>query len=212
MANLQPRGIDYEILESTCTFTGISGQPDPSAGSTYMPCGLDGLGLAYWYTNLMGSSGSLCPALLANDTLVRLKGTIVGDCFPDHSGILGLQLVPDRWFFFRIFLSDSGHWLLPFDRFDCKPFDTQRHLQHLFLKQMRRMTVGAGNHSALDRRTPALTLSASSDHAPGDALFGSGCSEPKPELKLRVSKPEIQTQSATRREMRHAKRDRRMLS
>ena len=70
----------------------------------------------------MGGTGPGCPTLLANKSLVALSAASVTDAFEDHGGILALQLVPKQHFFFRIWFSDSGHYLLPFDKFEKKQF------------------------------------------------------------------------------------------
>ena len=119
-ANLWPLGIHYEVEYSPNSFAGISGNGEQSAGRIDMPIGLEGVGLAYWSTDLIGGDGSACPALLANKSLVALQAASVTDVFDDHGGILALQSVPKRHFFFRIRLSDSGHYFLPFDKFDAK--------------------------------------------------------------------------------------------
>ena len=112
------RYIYFEVGYSQNSFAGIDGQGEPSSGCIHMPIGLEGVGLAYWQTDLMGGIRSQCPALLANRSLIALQATIAVDCFESHGGIIALELSPKQHLFFRIWLSDSGHYILPFDKFD----------------------------------------------------------------------------------------------
>ena len=99
---LRPRGIYYSVEYSPNSFAGISGGGEQSSGRIHMPIGLDGVGLAYWLTDLIGGNGSCCPALLANKSLVALKAASVIDVFEHHCGILALELVPRQHFFFTV--------------------------------------------------------------------------------------------------------------
>ena len=71
----------------------------------------------------MGGTGSGCPALLANKSLVALAAASVTDVFEDHDGVLALKLTPQQHFFFWNWFSDSGKYLLPFDKFDKSLFE-----------------------------------------------------------------------------------------
>ena len=99
---LWPRGITYKVKYPPNNFTGINGEGERSSGRVDMPIGLEGIGLAYWTTDLMGGTGSGCPALLANKSLVALAAASVTDVFEDHGGILASQLMSQQHFFFRI--------------------------------------------------------------------------------------------------------------
>ena len=101
VANLRPRGIGYKISKTNNRYTGISGCADTASGRVDMPIGLEGVGLAFWKTDLLGGTGSLCPALLANSSLLALKAASVTDVSPKHGGIISLDLQPGRTCFFQ---------------------------------------------------------------------------------------------------------------
>ena len=73
----------------------------------------------------------MCPALLANRSLIALQATIAVDVFENHGGIIALKLLPKQHLFFRIWLSDSGRCILRFDKFDKQNSKhTQKELCH----------------------------------------------------------------------------------
>ena len=78
-----------------------------------------GIGLLYWRTDLIGGDrGSICPVSLANNTLVKYKASLVTGVFPNEGGILAVDLLSDRTYFFCTWLADSGHYILPFNCFE----------------------------------------------------------------------------------------------
>ncbi|CAK8989748.1 1-alkyl-2-acetylglycerophosphocholine esterase [Durusdinium trenchii] len=70
---------------------------------------------------VIGGAGSLCPALVGNPTLRRLGASILTDWFENGDGMLVLNTKDamdaevNHVKFFRILLTDSGHYILPCD-------------------------------------------------------------------------------------------------
>ena len=147
--NLDPRGLRYTIRPSLASFVGISGVSESGLGILEMPCGLEGYGLIYWSADLMGNTGSICPALLANNTLLKLRAASVADVLENGAGIVSLEFCPGISTLFVIYLADSGHYLLPYDKFESKPAYSQEQLRKIFSARM---------HQIADAQRPQTSL------------------------------------------------------
>ncbi len=116
---LTPQGYSIRIYPTEATFTGVDGITKPGLGRCVLPLLLTGSVDVTWTTNLLGDEGSTCPCLLANDTILFYNGTVYTNILPNKDGILSLVLQKPNGrqasFFFRLLLTDSGHYILPID-------------------------------------------------------------------------------------------------
>ena len=82
-----------------------------------MPINLIGGHKLLWTTDLKGGTGDECPMLFANETFVAHRASLFHNISPHNNGVLVFE-VPDvfqtRTLFFRMFYTDSGHYVLPF--------------------------------------------------------------------------------------------------
>jgi hypothetical protein len=116
-----------------------------------MPLILPGNTTVTWTTDLFGNEGSTCPCLLANDTLVDLQSSLFSDILPHRDGILTLNVTDDHGqlqsFFYRLHLTDSGHYLLPTKRMGHRDFKKEqqqlRRAIRLRMQQLLRMPTTA---------------------------------------------------------------------
>ena len=104
--------------EKNSSVTGISGSSDTTLGEVMVPLPmLRGLEDACYTADVIGGSGSLCPALIGNPSLVKMKATIATAWFDNRDGLLIIPKIkaPGEHHTLRLLLTDSGHYLLPLD-------------------------------------------------------------------------------------------------
>ena len=109
---------------SSTTVTGISGQADSTLARVSLPFGL-GLKEAEYTADLIGGSGSTCPALLPNTSLRQLRTVMLTQWYENGDGVMicstnGLR--PDHpqadLVVTKLLLAESGHYILPVNQVD----------------------------------------------------------------------------------------------
>ena len=118
---IAPHGKEDNIQYSfdKCTpVSGISGEADHTLGEVVLPLTTGGQAIQF-KGEMIGGPGSLCPALVSNPALRKLKGKIFSDFFENGDGLLAtgpynFNELNDMKFF-RLLLTDSGHYILPTD-------------------------------------------------------------------------------------------------
>ena len=109
---------------SSTTVTGISGQADNTLARVSLPFGL-GLKEAEYTADLIGGSGSTCPALLPNTSLRQLRTVMLTQWYENGDGVMicstnGLR--PDHpqadLVVTKLLLAESGHYILPVNNVD----------------------------------------------------------------------------------------------
>ena len=117
-----PYGKENEVhlnYEKTTPVSGINGGSDSTLAEVSIPLTSNGQPLTYT-GEVIGGSGSMCPALVGNPTLRRLDASIFTNWFENGDGLMiagGRNNDKEKHYkFFRLLLTDSGHYLLPTDR------------------------------------------------------------------------------------------------
>jgi len=116
---LDPRGLatNIETRRSTATVTGISGKPDEALIHAVLPLGvLPGVTVRYG-ADLLGGAGARCPGLLPLPAFIENNMVLFGGFFKNRDGLLAL-VHGDTLHAIRVLFTDSGHYLLPTDKFD----------------------------------------------------------------------------------------------
>ena len=108
-----------------------------------MPIGLPCMPGATYKADMLGGTGSGCPALLPNSTLVQYQMACFSAVLPHNDGILLVRPTDERGIhqrtclLYRLLLADSGHYVLPVDRFEDKADrDEQRELREALTKYL----------------------------------------------------------------------------
>ena len=116
-----PYGKENEVVlnyDKTTPVSGINGGSDSTLAEVSIPLTSNGQPLTYT-AEVIGGSGSMCPALVGNPTLRRLDASIFTNWFENGDGLMiagGRKNGNDKHYkFFRLLLTDSGHYLLPTD-------------------------------------------------------------------------------------------------
>jgi hypothetical protein len=108
---------------SSNTFTGISPKAESSLGICSIPIGLTGLAVSLFSADVIGGDASLCPGLVPLQSLISLGCCMLFAYFANGDGVLGIWDATKRcWSAQRLYLTESGHYLLRIDNFD-KPND-----------------------------------------------------------------------------------------
>jgi len=105
---------------SNDVFSGISAMAEKSLGKVTIPIGLAGLTNATYTADVVGGQASQCPGLVPLHTLKQLGAIIMCGYFQNGDGLLGLRSPDGTITSHRIYLTDSGHYLLPIDAFHKK--------------------------------------------------------------------------------------------
>lgn len=109
--------IKYSYDKST-PVSGISGEADQTLGEVVLPLTTGGQAIQF-KGEMIGGPGSLCPALVSNPALRKLKHKIFSDFFENGDGLLATGPYNfdnvNEMKFFRLLLTDSGHYILPTD-------------------------------------------------------------------------------------------------
>ena len=120
---LKPRKLMHMVIwgKSKSSFTGISSDVQQSLGVVRFPLGLLGVRSAFFSTDVVGGPSSSCPGLVPLRTLINHHCLIACGHFPNGDGLLIISVRDDRG---RnrlatqlLYLTDSGHYLLPIDNF-----------------------------------------------------------------------------------------------
>ena len=104
---------------SKAKFTGISSTAQESMGLVNFPIGLIGFKSATYSSDVLGQLSSTCPGLVPLRTLMRMGCVLVCNYYRNGDGLLGIRNAHDSTGYSpqRLFLTDSGHYLLPIDKF-----------------------------------------------------------------------------------------------
>ena len=109
---------DVTWTESTASITGISGEPDKALGRVKLKLPFKNME-ATFTADVIGKSGSLCPALVGNPALCEMRFSLHSRWFDNGDGLLVTWDVKGskeaQMHTFRVLLTDSGHYLLPLD-------------------------------------------------------------------------------------------------
>ena len=104
--HLKSAGLQSELEPSTSTFSGIDGQSDPGLAVATMPIGVPGCSDITFKADLMGGTGSKCPGLLPNSSLLQYTAALFCDILDNHDGVLVLNVsVPNgkkKAYFIRV--------------------------------------------------------------------------------------------------------------
>ena len=105
-------------FEKTTPVSGISGEADHTLGEVEIPLVTGGQAIQF-KGEMIGGAGSLCPALVSNPALRKLRSRIFTEFFNNGDGLLVTGPVgeedPNDMKYFRLLLTDSGHYILPTD-------------------------------------------------------------------------------------------------
>ena len=105
-------------FEKTTPVSGISGEADHTLGEVEIPLVTGGQAIQFT-GEMIGGAGSLCPALVSNPALRKLRSRIFTEFFNNGDGLLVTGPLsgsdPSDMKYFRLLLTDSGHYILPTD-------------------------------------------------------------------------------------------------
>ena len=119
---LQPYMTTEPVHDRTKTtpVSGISGGSDAALGQVTLSFSVAGTSLTYT-AEVLGGDGSTCPALVGNPALRKLEASLLTQWFDDGDGLLVVRHPGhggeplSNMQFFRLLLTDSGHYILPLD-------------------------------------------------------------------------------------------------
>ena len=118
MESCNMKAEDITWTESTASITGISGEPDKALGRVKLKLPFKNME-ATFTADVIGKSGSLCPALVGNPALCEMRFSLHSRWFDNGDGLLvtwDVKRSQDaQMHTFRVLLTDSGHYLLPLD-------------------------------------------------------------------------------------------------
>ena len=117
------RADQVQWMTSTAHFSGISASVQSSLALVSFPLGLMGMRNPRFQADLLGGSSSKCPGLMPLLSLINAAALAAFGCFQNGDGLIALQDRPTgKMCPQRLYLTDSGHYLLPIDLFD-EPVD-----------------------------------------------------------------------------------------
>ena len=122
---LDPFGKTKEMRWTTsmANFSGIAATIQRSIAMVTLPIGLMGLQGSVFRADVLGGDASQCPGLMPLRSLIGAGAISTFGCFSNGDGIIAFRdgktqrMCPQR-----LYMTDSGHYLLPIDQFD-KPID-----------------------------------------------------------------------------------------
>ena len=122
---LDPYGKTQDIrwATSAANFSGIASIIQRSIALVTVPIGLMGLQGSVFRADVLGGDASQCPGLMPLRSLIAAGAISAFGCFSNGDGIIAFRdgktqrMCPQR-----LYITDSGHYLLPIDQFD-KPID-----------------------------------------------------------------------------------------
>ena len=124
---VRPKGFGKFVKwkSSGHTFTGISPKAERSLGMCGLPIGLLGLELSMFWADVIGGDASLCPGLVPLKSLIALGCCILFAYFANGDGVLGIwDEAKSTWTAQRLYLTESGHYLLRIDNYYGKTDDS----------------------------------------------------------------------------------------
>ncbi|CAE7218696.1 unnamed protein product [Symbiodinium sp. CCMP2592] len=108
--------------DKVANVSGISGAQNQTLGEVTLPLGFGEEGRGTFTADVLGGEGSLCPALLSNPALRKMCSVIYSNFFDNGDGLIACTNKSEEphgtkpsWHYFRLLLTDSGHYLLPVD-------------------------------------------------------------------------------------------------
>ena len=121
---LRPRRLEKFVKwkPSVNKFTGITADPQKSLSLVCFPIGLQGIKNATFTADVLGGISSRCPGLVPLVSLLQAGCIICCGYFANNDGLLGIRTTDGSICAQRLLLTDSGHYLLPIDKFN-KPRD-----------------------------------------------------------------------------------------
>ena len=122
---LEPYGKTRHIVwrDSQASFSGISATVQRSIAAITMPIGLAGMRHSVFQADLLGGAASWCPGLMPLRSLILAGALSAFGCFEGGDGIIAFRdASTQRMCPQRLYITDSGHYLLPIDAFD-QPVD-----------------------------------------------------------------------------------------
>ena len=195
--------------ESSATITGISGQPDKALGRVQLRLPFKNLDAVY-AADVIGHEGSLCPALVGNPALCEMKASL-HSCWSDNKD--GLLVTWDtrqedkpQMHLFRVFLTDSGHYLLPLDE-DTSIMDQSHKVCNFFHHLSEVSQKKWPDHSYVFLQRAISAASPEHKRSCHDELEGSSCSTisvpSKPIVASADSPPEKTSRPDPRQDVPH---------
>ena len=114
---------DMRWTTSMANFSGIASIVQRSIAMVTLPIGLMGLQGSVFRADVLGGDASQCPGLMPLRSLIGAGAISAFGCFSNGDGVIAFRdgktqrMCPQR-----LYVTDSGHYLLPIDQFD-KPID-----------------------------------------------------------------------------------------
>lgn len=148
---LRPAGKDHLVKwkPSNNKFTGISTDEQKSIGLVNFPIGLLGISNSTYTADVIGGPSSRCPGLVPLITLLAQGCVISCGYFSNKDGIMGIRS-PHGFCAQRLYLTDSGHYLLPIDNFNRQ---RQIGLDRCISTDHRQLSRAAHRQLSNDRRS-----------------------------------------------------------
>ena len=162
---LTPRNLLQCVIwkASQSRFSGISSTQECSLGVVGIPIGLQGVPKSIFCADVLGGTASMCPGLVPLHTLIRSAEFLHFAFFRNGDGVLGVrhagQISPQR-----LFLTDSGHYLMRIDLFDMPvDYKLNEHIANRLYNQLTNImpsrSVGPSwRTSQVARRQPTVAL------------------------------------------------------
>ena len=88
---LWPKGQDITLKNSHSKLSGIDGKASQSLGLGTIPLNLKALPRSTFTMDLLGGSGSRCPCLLPNESLIVHVSSIYTNILPNKDGVLAIN-------------------------------------------------------------------------------------------------------------------------
>ena len=122
---LEPHAMAHYIVwsPSSASFSGIAASVQRSIAAVTLPIGLMGLPNSIFKADVLGGDASQCPGLMPLKSLIAAGAISAFGCFSNGDGLIAFQdAQTQRMCPQRLYITDSGHYLLPIDQFDS-PID-----------------------------------------------------------------------------------------
>ena len=147
---------------SQARFSGISSAQEISLGVCGIPIGLKGVPKALFCADVLGGSASMCPGLVPLQTLMNSTEFMHFAFFDNGDGILGVRnqgkISPQR-----LFLTDSGHYLMRIDLFNMPvEYSLNRLIANRLYNQLTNIQPAHGRDvptwRSVNKKYPAIAL------------------------------------------------------
>lgn len=136
-------GIKPVFMRTERSFVGIDGEPSPGCAKVSYPLGLKGLE-ATFEADIIGGPGSQCPGLLPLATMIRNRCGLLCGFFENDDGLF-IITVREEWLGYRVYLTDSHHYILPCDDYDGVKAKPDRNLALLATHYMDQVSKHFGH-------------------------------------------------------------------